>query len=107
MIRRPGSPSSPNCIHPATFCHEGGHSMMEHKAFLFAYDSFNAELRPVLEHALRSRDYGPLVSFISDNLADLRDPYEGRPLGADWEAMIETHDAHQYGDFSLTKYYDP
>src|SRR5205807_7996746 len=29
------------------------------------------------------------------------------PLGENWEAVIETNDAHQYGDFALTKYYDP
>ena len=47
------------------------------------------------------------MSFINANLGDLRDPYEGEPLGADWESLIETGDAHQYGDVALTKYYDP
>jgi hypothetical protein len=81
--------------------------MMEHKAFLFDYDSFERELRAILEDALRSGDHSGLVSFINANLGDLRDPYEGEPLGADWEAMIETQDPHQYGDFALTKYYNP
>src|ERR1051326_1231389 len=82
-------------------------SMMEHKAFLFDYDAFDGELRAILEGALLSGACGGLVSFINANLGDLRDPYEGEPLGADWETMIETQDAHQYGDFALTKYYDP
>jgi hypothetical protein len=81
--------------------------MMDHKAFLFDYDSFDRELRPILEEALRAGDYRRLVSFINANLDHLRDPYEGEPLGSDWEAMIETQDPHQYGDFALTKYYDP
>jgi hypothetical protein len=81
--------------------------MMEHKAFLFNYDSFQRELRPILEDALLTGDCGALVSFINANLGDLRDPYEGEPLGTDWESLIETQDAHQYGDFALTKYYDP
>jgi hypothetical protein len=81
--------------------------MMEHKAFVFDYESFDRELRAILEDALRSGDFTGLVSFINVNLGDLRDPYEGQPLGADWEAMIETQDSHQYGDFALTKYYNP
>jgi hypothetical protein len=81
--------------------------MMEHKAFLFDYDSFERDLRAILEYALLSGDYSGLVSFINANLGDLRDPYEGEPLGADWESMIEGQDSHQYGDFALTKYYNP
>jgi hypothetical protein len=81
--------------------------MMEHKAFLFDYDSFDRELRAILEDALRSGDHSRLVSFINANLGDLRDPYEGEPLNAGWEAMIEMQDPHQYGDFALTKYYNP
>src|SRR5579875_843253 len=81
--------------------------MMEHKAFLFDYGSFDRELRAILEDALRSGDHSGPVSFINANLGDLRDPYEGEPLGAEWEAMIETQDPHQYGDFALTKYYNP
>lgn len=80
---------------------------MEHKAFLFDFEAFETELRPILEWALRSSDDRALVSFIQANLADLRDPYEGEPLNANWESLITMHDAHQYGDFALTKYYDP
>jgi hypothetical protein len=81
--------------------------MMEHKAFLFDYDSFDRELRVILEDALRSGDHSKLVSFINAHMGDLRDPYEGEPLDANWEAMIEMQDPHQYGDFALTKYYNP
>src|SRR5579859_5274373 len=48
--------------------------------------------------ALVTGDCAGLVSFINANLDSLRDPYEGEPLGTDWEGMIETQDAHQYGD---------
>lgn len=81
--------------------------MMEHKAFIFDFDSFERELQPVLEEALLSGDAKGLIAFVNNNLGDLKDPYEGQPLEADWEAMIETADSHQYGDFALTKYYDP
>ena len=81
--------------------------MMEHKAFLFDYSSFDRELRQILENALNSGKCGGLVSFINTHLEALRDPYEGEPLDAGWESLIEAPDAHQYGDFALTKYYDP
>lgn len=81
--------------------------MIEHKAFLFDYINFDRELRPILEDALVSGDCGGLVSFIVAHLHDLRDPYESEALGDAWETMIETQDAHQYGDFALTKYYNP
>jgi hypothetical protein len=81
--------------------------MMEHKAFLFDDNSFDRELRAPLENALLSGDCTELISFINENMRDLRDPYEGQPLDADWEAMLETQDPHQYGDFALTKYFDP
>ena len=80
---------------------------MEHKAFVFDHDAFDRELRPTLERALSSHDISGLVAFINANSGQLFDPYEGEPLGEGWEVMIETPDAHQYGDFALTKYYDP
>lgn len=83
--------------------------MIEHKAFLFDYNTFDRELRPLLESALVTSDCSGLSSFVSTNLSVLRGPYEGQPLdtNTNWETMIETHDAHQYGDFALMKYYDP
>lgn len=80
---------------------------MEHKAFLFRYAAFDAELRPVLEASLRSGDVAPLAAFIEAERRHLRDPYEGEPLGSDWAESLEGGDVDQYGDFALTKYYDP
>ena len=80
---------------------------LAHKAFLFDGISFANELKPIIEAGLISRDVAKVRDFISDNLQCLVDPYEGEPLGADWETMIETPDIHQYGDFALTKYYSP
>lgn len=81
--------------------------MMEHKAFVFDFEAFDRELRPILEAALHSGDPAGAVAFIAANLHDLLDPYEGEPLPDDWESTIEVPDVHQYGDFALTKYYDP
>ena len=79
---------------------------MEHKAYAFDYATFERELRPILEQALTSGDCRGLVAFIEENRDELTDPYEGEPLGDDWLDLVETADAHQYGDFALTKYYD-
>lgn len=80
---------------------------MEHKAFLFRYREFEAELLPILEKAVASGDPKNLVAFINANRGGIRDPYEGEPLSDDWEMLLEVGDAQQYGDFALTKYYDP
>jgi hypothetical protein len=80
---------------------------LEYKAFLFDYASFDRELRPFLENALATNDSQRLVEFINENLDSLTDPYEGEPLGSDWRSKLEYEDPHQFGDFAITKYYDP
>jgi hypothetical protein len=80
---------------------------MEHKAFAFGYSEFQEELQETLNAALSTGATDPLVAFIRSRFHELRDPYEGEPLTEDWESLIEDRDAHQYGDFAITKYYDP
>src|SRR5690349_15161787 len=80
---------------------------MEHKAFVFDWESFLQELSELLFSALVSDDTTRLKAWINSNVADLKDPYEGEPLTKDWEDTLDVKDAHQYGDFALTKYYDP
>ncbi|MCA9014303.1 MAG: hypothetical protein KDA77_03130 [Planctomycetaceae bacterium] len=80
---------------------------MKHKAFIFDHVIFEDELLPVLRNALATNECSALICFIRQNIDSLTDPYEGVPLAEDWEEMIETKDAHQYGDFALTKYYAP
>lgn len=79
----------------------------EHKAFIFDDDGFSSELKPLLESSLRSGNADQIRMFVVSNKPSLTDPYEGEPLDDDWENMIEDKDAHQYGDFALTKYYSP
>src|SRR5262245_4292434 len=81
--------------------------MMEHKAFIFDYEPFERELLPLLKEGLLTNHCNGVITFIRQNVESLTDPYEGEPLEEDWEDMIETPDAHQYGDFALTKYYAP
>lgn len=81
--------------------------VMEHKAYLFNFQAFDIELKSTLEKALVSNNCEFLVRFISENLRDLTDPYEGEPLDDKWMSLIEQPDAHQLGDFALTKFYDP
>ena len=78
-----------------------------HRAYLFDLNRFDAELRPALVEALRSNDPAPLRRFIERHLRELKDPYAGEPLGADWEELLETRDVQEYGDFALTLCYDP
>lgn len=80
---------------------------MLHKAFAFDYARFAAELKPILAAALRADDSSALVQFIDSNLDDLCHPDEGDELGRDWRDRIEQGDVQEYGDFALTKYYDP
>jgi hypothetical protein len=80
---------------------------MRHKAFLFDYEQFERELLPTLEASLKTQEITSLRSFITSNLDALSDPYEGDLLDDNWEGMVEPRDVHQYGDFALTKYYDP
>lgn len=78
---------------------------MDHKAYVFDWDAFERELAPVLSGALRTGRCDDLVVFINSQRGFLTDPYEGEPLPPDWSSLIETPDAHQFGDFALTKYY--
>lgn len=80
---------------------------IEHKAFVFDIDAFNSELRMLLESALNSGNIDKIREFIISNKEFLSDPCDGGKLDDDWEIMIEDKDAHQYGDFALTKYYSP
>lgn len=79
----------------------------EQKAFPFDYCGFQNEFEPVLLDALASGNLARLISFIESNRGVLRDPYEGYPLDEDWRGLMEEEDAHQFGDFALTKFYDP
>jgi hypothetical protein len=80
---------------------------MEHKAFAFDWSRFEFDLYPVLVDALTADDPAGLVAFIDRHRAELTDPYEGTPLPADWRDMLQSRDAHEYGDYALTRYYDP
>jgi hypothetical protein len=80
---------------------------IEHKAFIFEYEKFSSELKETLEDALSSGSHSALRAFIVREKKQLKDPYEGEPLGEDWEEMIGEADPEQYGDICLTKYYEP
>jgi hypothetical protein len=80
---------------------------MEHKAFVFDYEAFELELKEILEAALDLNEIGGLEDFININMDYLTDPYEGECLLPNWSEMLEYKDPHQYGDFALTKFYNP
>src|SRR5436190_17514448 len=94
---------------------------MEYKAYPLDYERFNAELAPILFHALVTGEVGALVEFIKRRLEQLADPAEGKPLagywpelargrpvsffGLDWQ--INPNDPDDLGDLALTAYYNP
>lgn len=80
---------------------------MEHKAFLFDESSYAREFAPILKKALEINDINSIRHFVNSHISLIKDPYEGNLLDSDWETLVEIKDAEQYGDFALTKYYDP
>ena len=80
---------------------------MEHKAYVFNYKSFENELMPILANCLKNGDIELLRSFIAAHKDSVTDPYEGEELPSNWEDALENRDVHEYGDYALTRYYDP
>lgn len=79
---------------------------MEHKGYAFDWQKFKAELLPVLIEALETGEIQDLLQFIEKNRDQLTDPYDGMPLNSNWQSMLFSPNAHVYGDYALTKYYD-
>lgn len=79
---------------------------MQHKGFAFDWLNFKRELQPVLVKSLETGDVQELLNFIGRNREQLTDPYSGVCLNEKWQAMLSNRDAHEYGDYVLTKYYD-
>jgi hypothetical protein len=79
---------------------------MEHKCFSFDWDRFESELKQILEDALHTGSVEHLISFITKNLPELTDPYDGYSLKDNWQKMLINRDVLEYGDYALTKYYD-
>jgi hypothetical protein len=81
---------------------------MSHKAYAFDWPAFEGdELHSLLLAALTTGEPAGLIRYIEAHPDDLKDPYEGDPLGEDWRDMLENWDVHEYGDFALTRFYDP
>lgn len=81
---------------------------MSHKAFAFDWKAFESdELYTLLVSALESDEVSSLIEYIENYRAELKDPYEGEPLAQNWQEMLENCDVNEYGDFALTRFYDP
>ncbi len=80
---------------------------MDHKAYAFDWHAFDAELRPILENALGGAGAEKLVRWMEANRIYLTDPYEGKPLPADWISGLESGGLQELADFALTRYYQP
>ena len=80
---------------------------MDHKAYAFNWTRFDLDLHPLLVDALAANDTTELEAFTDQHRQELTDPYEGAPLPEDWRAMLENRDVHEFGDFALTRHYNP
>lgn len=80
---------------------------MEHKSFLFNTSAFTKELSEIILTAGDTENETLLISFINENLDNLKSPYSGEKLTKEWHEELETEDIQELADFALTKYYNP
>lgn len=80
---------------------------MEHKSFLFNTSAFTKELSEIILTAGETDNEKLLISFINQNLNDLKSPYSGEELTSEWIEELETEDIQELADFAMTKYYNP
>jgi hypothetical protein len=81
---------------------------MSHKAYAFDWSAFaRDELHNVLLDALSSGDERGLIRYIEANRHYIKDRYRGGPLSDDWKDSLGNYDVHEFGDFALTRFYDP
>ncbi|MBL0736342.1 hypothetical protein JI750_05565 [Flavobacterium sp. GN10] len=80
---------------------------MEHKSFLFNTSAFIKELSEIILTAGDTENETLLISFINENLDNLKSPYSGEKLTKEWHEELETEDIQELADFALTKYYNP
>jgi hypothetical protein len=80
---------------------------MDHKAYRFNWPSFDLDLRGILTQALADNNPAALEAYINEHLAELKDPNHWGSLSGDWRNGLENRDVHEYGDYALTRFYDP
>jgi len=81
---------------------------MWHKAYIFDWQAFERDpLYGLLLTALKTDDPADIARYIDIHRGEIKDPYEGESLGLDWQNMLENRDVNEYGDFALTRFYDP
>jgi hypothetical protein len=81
---------------------------MSHSAYAFDWRAFERDGLPgLLSRALDTGDTSGLLAYVERYRAVLKDPCEGDPLDEDWQDLLENRDVHEYGDYALTRFYDP
>jgi hypothetical protein len=81
---------------------------MSHKAYAFDWSAFaRDELHNILLDALSSGDTNGLIRYIEANQDHIKDYYEGGPLSDNWRNVLANFDVQEFGDFALTRFYDP
>jgi hypothetical protein len=81
---------------------------ISHKAYAFDWRRFeNDDLYEILLASLKSGDPAVVAEYVEVHRDEIKDPYEGQPIPPDWRATLSNRDVHEYGDFALTRFYDP
>jgi hypothetical protein len=81
---------------------------MHHKAYAFDWRAFQRDDLPgLLLRALETGDPSGLAAYVERHRELLKDPDEGDPLGEGWKEWLGNRDVHEYGDYALTRFYDP
>ncbi|WP_425619062.1 hypothetical protein NA78x_002793 [Anatilimnocola sp. NA78] len=81
---------------------------MSHKAYAFDWREFESdELHHLLIAALESGDPTTITKYIEAHHEQIKDPFAGQPIEQRWQATFGNRDVHEYGDFALTRFYDP
>ena len=81
---------------------------ISHKAYAFDWRAFKKDkLHDLLIAELETGDTATIASYIEAHREQIKDPYEGQPITQDWRNRLANLDVHEFGDFALTRFYDP
>lgn len=79
----------------------------EHRAYVFDWPRFEADLYPLLVQALADDDPAGLEAYIDRHHSELKNPRDGAALTAAWREAGDGRSVQRYGSYALTRFYDP
>ncbi len=79
---------------------------MSHKAYVFDYRAFQAELAPLLLTSLQLDRDQELIDFVHANWRRHTLPWDASPLVEEWQDGLGNRGVQLVADIALTRYYD-